>query len=190
MRSIISSGAILLMSAAVVPLSAQERGTAPRIAYVNSQTVIQQAPGADSAQQAFQREVQKYRQQAKQLTAELDSLQQRFQQQQGMLSERARQRRQQELLQRQKQVQSQVSKIEKKLQRRRQELMQPILNRIQKVIEEIRAQRGYDLILDVSGPGVVAADPALNITEEVISRLEERAARGQKSAGPGGSGGT
>lgn len=181
--------ASILLLAAATPLAAQEQGAAPRIAYVNSQAVIQQAPGADSAQKAFQREVQEYRQQAKQLTAELDSLRQQFQQQQGMLSQQARRKRQQKLLQRQKQVQGQVSKIEKKLQQRQQELMQPILNRVQKVIERIRAERGYDMIFDVSGPGVVAADPELDITEDVISRLEEMAAGGEGAAGTAGPGG-
>jgi outer membrane protein len=188
-RSTIPLAAILLVAATAAPLPAQGQDTGMRIAYVNSQAVIQQAPGADSAQKAFQQEVQQYRQQAKSLTAELDSLRQQFQQQQGMLSEQARQKRQQKLLQRQKQVQSQVSKIEKKLQQRQQELMEPILNRVQKVIEEIRAEQGYDMIFDVSGPGVVAADPALDITDEVISRLEQRAAQGGGGAGPTGAGG-
>lgn len=187
MRSTSILATVLLLAAAAGPLSAQEQASAPRIAYVNSQAVIQEAPGADSAQKAFQREVQQYRQQAKKLTAEVDSLRQQFQQQQGMLSEQARQKRQQELLQRQKQVQSRVSKIEKKLQQRQQQLMQPILNRVQKVIEQIRAERGYDMVFDVSGSGVVAANPELDITEDVIARLEEMA--GQGGGVPGGTGG-
>lgn len=187
MRSTSILATVLLLAAAAAPLSAQEQGTNPRIAYVNSQAVIQQAPGADSAQKAFQQEVQQYRQEAKELTAELDSLRQQFQQQQGMLSEQARQKRQQELLQRQKQVQGRVSKIEQKLQQRQQQLMQPILNRVQKVIEQIRAERGYDMIFDVSGSGVVAANPELNITQDVIARLQEMAAGdGADPAGTGG----
>lgn len=190
MRSISVLGSILLAATAAAPLPAQQQqAESPRIAYVNSQVALQQAPGADSAQKAFQREVEKYRQEAKQLTSELDSLRQQFQQQQGMLSEQARQQRQQELLQRQKEVQVQVSKIEKKLQRRQQELMQPILERVQKVIEEIRAERGYDMVFDVSGPGVVAADPELNITDEVVARLQETSAQGGTS-GSGGDTGT
>ncbi|MFB6241075.1 MAG: OmpH family outer membrane protein, partial [Gemmatimonadota bacterium] len=182
--------AAVLLVAAAAPLPGQEQDTGMRIAYVNSQAVIQQAPGADSAQKAFQQEVQQYRKKAKKLTAELDSLRQQFQQQQGMLSEQARQKRQQELLQRQKQVQSRVSKIEQKLQQRQQELMQPILNRVQKVIEQIRAERGYDMIFDVSGPGVVAADPSLDITQDVIARLKKMAAQRGGGAGPTGAGGS
>lgn len=190
MRSISLLGTILLAAATAAPLPAQERSGSAGIAYVNSQAALQQAPGADSAQKVFQQELEKYRQQAKQLTAELDSLQQQFDQQSGMLSEQARQQRQQELLRREKEVQTQVSKIEKKLQQRRQELMQPILKRVRGVIEEIRAERGYAMVFDVSGPSIVAADPALNITDEVIARLEERAASdgagGADSAGSGG----
>lgn len=175
----------LLVGAA--PALAQEADDAGvRIAYVNSQAVIQRAPGADSAQQAFQQEAQQLRQEAQRLSSEIDSLRQQYQQQQGMLSEAARQKRQEEIQQKQQELQQRVTQMEQQLSQRQQELLQPILNRVQQVIEELRVERGYDMVFDLSASGVVAADPSLNITQAVISRLQASSDTvGANAGGPG-----
>ena len=58
------------------------------------------------------------------------------------------------------------------------------MQRITAVIEEIRAEGSYSMIFDVAAPGIISADPALDLTAEVVRRL-------QLSAGastPGGAG--
>ena len=55
---------------------------------------------------------------------------------------------------------------------RQQELVQPVMDRINEVIEEIREEGSYAIIFDVAGGGVVAADSALDLTQEVIRRLQ------------------
>lgn len=47
----------------------------------------------------------------------------------------------------------------------------PALERINAVIDQIRQENGYRFVLDVAAGGVVAADPALDITSEVLRRL-------------------
>ena len=58
---------------------------------------------------------------------------------------------------------------------RQQELVQPVMDKINQVIEQIRAEGAYTLIFDVSAGGVVAADPGLDLTQEVIRRLKAAA---------------
>ncbi|MGH8018776.1 MAG: OmpH family outer membrane protein [Opitutaceae bacterium] len=54
-----------------------------------------------------------------------------------------------------------------------------MIDEITKVIEDIRVQKGATLVLDTSGPtgiglpGVLYADPAYDITEEVITELNK-----------------
>jgi Skp family chaperone for outer membrane proteins len=52
--------------------------------------------------------------------------------------------------------------------------MAPINSRIRAIIEGIRAEENYALIIDVDAPGtmIVAVDPGLNITARVIQRLQ------------------
>jgi len=58
---------------------------------------------------------------------------------------------------------------------REQDLLQPIQARVNSVIQGIRAELNYSLILDADAPGgiIVAADPALNITAKVLQRLQQ-----------------
>jgi len=53
------------------------------------------------------------------------------------------------------------------------ELVQPIMERVQKVISEIRTEDGYAMIFDAgSNAGVlVAADTTLNITNKVLAKM-------------------
>ncbi|MFW6090209.1 MAG: OmpH family outer membrane protein, partial [Gemmatimonadota bacterium] len=61
--------------------------------------------------------------------------------------------------------------METELGERQQELLQPILERVSGVIEEVRNEREYAMVFDISTEGVVAADPSLDITEIVKARL-------------------
>lgn len=157
----------------------------PPVAYVNTQQVVTQAPGATEAQEAFQEELKKYQAEVRQMQTTLDSLRQAYQQQEATLTEEARQKRQEEIRQKQQELQQRAQALEEKVGTRQQELLAPILERVQGVIEEIRNERGYALVFDVSGPGVVAADPSLNITQDVLDRLEQRAVNDTASTSGG-----
>ena len=56
---------------------------------------------------------------------------------------------------------------------RQQELIGPLEDRIQSVIDGLRAERNITMVFDVSAPGnnIISADPVLDITSVVVSRL-------------------
>jgi Skp family chaperone for outer membrane proteins len=58
---------------------------------------------------------------------------------------------------------------------RNQELLGPFQARINTIIQGIRAEGNYAFIFDgdAQGAGIVAADPLLNLTSRVISRLRQ-----------------
>ena len=68
------------------------------------------------------------------------------------------------------------------------EVLQPVMDEITAVIEEIRVEGGYAFILDADSQNniILAADESLNLTQEVLTRLEEKgAAGGGDEAGSG-----
>ena len=73
--------------------------------------------------------------------------------------------------------------LELQLNQRQQELLQPVNDRITAVIEEIRVEGNYAIILDAASAAIVAADPALDLTQEVLTRLQAA-----DTPGPGGGG--
>jgi Skp family chaperone for outer membrane proteins len=60
------------------------------------------------------------------------------------------------------------------MQARQAQLVKPIMERVQNVIEAIRAEDGYSMILDVGAGAsvVVAADKRLDLTDRVLARLK------------------
>lgn len=167
-------GTVLLTVAGLGLTAAQdaEAQQAQRFGYINSTQIVTQAPGAAEARQSLETEMQGYRTELDQLETQLDSLQTAYERQQASLSATARQQRQQELQQKFAQYQQRAAELQQTAQRREQELIAPLMQRIAGVIEEVRTEGGFAMIFDTGAGGViVAADPALDVTEQVLAKL-------------------
>ncbi|MDT8340265.1 MAG: OmpH family outer membrane protein [Longimicrobiales bacterium] len=152
-------------------------GQAPlKVGFINSQFLLDQAPGAAQAAQQFDQELGQMRQQLQPMATELDSLISQFEAQSLTLSEEARRQRQQTILQKQGQLQQAAQAMEQQAEQRRSELVQPIMDRISRTIEAIRVEGAYHIIFDVAAGSIIAADPTLDLTQEVLRRLQAGAA--------------
>ena len=171
-------GALAVVALAAVPAAGQ--ATPSRIGYINTQVLLSQAPGAQAASEQFDRELGTMRAQLEPLAAELDSLIAQFDAQSVTLSEEARRTRQQTILQKQQALEQAAGGMEQQAEQRRAQLVQPIMDRISRTIEAIRIEGSYAVIFDVSGGSIIAADPSLDLTQEVLRRLQENA-----NGGPG-----
>lgn len=159
------------LALAVLGTTSAEAQQTGRFAYINSQRILAQAPGAQEAQRQFEQDMTRYRAQVDSLGRALEQAQQSFERQQSTLSADARQQRQQALQQQFGQYQQQVGELEETAQRRQAELVQPIMQRISQVIEQIRTEGNYAMIFDASAGALITADPALDLTEQVLQRL-------------------
>lgn len=146
--------------------------TGLKIGYINSAAIYEEAPGAQEAQTQFEQEMTTYRQEVQRLGEELQTMIAQYEQQQMTLSAEARQAREAAIREKDGAYRERVAQLENEAGRRQQELVEPIMRRINDVIEALRTDGNYSLIFDV-GPGsnIIAADPALDLTDEVIRRL-------------------
>lgn len=142
-----------------------------RIGYINSQQILASSPDAAQAQQRFDQEMRGYQAEVERLEAELTGLQERLQQQQLTLSPEARANREQQIQQRLQAYQTRTAELQQLADRRRAELIQPVMDKITAVIEAIREEGQYSLILDVAAGSIIAADSTLDLTPEVLRRL-------------------
>lgn len=186
---------VLLMTAtgafAQEPEAGQEVQLPPdgtQFVYINSQQILENAPGASEAQQTWQEELTRYQQELQGLAAELDSLQEAYQQQESMLSDQAREERQQEIVDKQNQLQQRRAELDQQATQRQQELLNPILQEVQGVIEQVRQERGYTMVFDASTAGLLAADPNLDITGLVLQRMQSGSGSSDTGAGAGADG--
>ena len=143
-----------------------------KIGYINSQEILASAPGAREAQAAFERDMQGYNTEAQQLQDELTRMQQQLQQQELTLSPEAKRNRQQQISQKAQEAQDKMAELDQRAAGRRAELVQPIMDKITAVIETMREEGNYALILDVAAGSIISADPSLDLTQEVLRRLQ------------------
>ena len=173
MRSfILAIGAGLL---AFVSASKLEAQTGLRIGHVNSETVLAEAPGATEAQEEFDRLTERGDQEIEEMDAELDSLIAAYQQRQSTLSPNIRQARETEINQLQQRNQQRLDQIGQELQQSRLALFGPIVDQMYETIEAIREEGGYHLILEVASQIISAADASLDLTQEVLDRMQQAA---------------
>ena len=167
-------------TALMLALGIPERAAAQvKIGYINSQNILAQTPGAAEAQQQFDQDMAGYRTEVEGLATELENLVRQYEQQQAMLSPSAKQQRETDIRTKQAAYQERLAAIDQRAGQRQQELVQPVMDRINQTIEQVRAEGSYALIFDVAAGGVVAADPALDLTQEVIRRLQAAATAGR-----------
>jgi len=156
-----------------------------KIGYIDSQAILDQDPSARQAQEQFEASLATYQAEVQQMGEELQTLIDQYEQQQAMLSEEAKANREEEIRLKQSQYQQRIAELERQAGQRQAELVEPVMERITAVIEEIRAEGSYSMIFDVAAQGIISADPALDLTAEVVRRLQAAAA--QASSGGSGS---
>lgn len=178
---LVSLAAVAVLATA--PSVALGQGAAPstappgplKIAFINSREILQRTPGYAVAESTYLKEVDGFRTEVQKLQQQLDSAVQAFDQQSIALSPAARQTKQRELQGMQQRMEKRTNELQDRARQREQELLQPIQARVQSVIQGMRAELNYALILDADAAGglIAAADPALNITARVLQRLSQ-----------------
>ncbi|OGU04805.1 MAG: hypothetical protein A2W29_09160 [Gemmatimonadetes bacterium RBG_16_66_8] len=171
----------VIVIAGVAAVSAAQAPSAPqaqaglRLAYVNSQVVLQQTPGYQAAESTYTRELQGFQNEVQRMRDQMDSTIAAYQQRAIGLSQSERQAREAEIRTMQETLDRRSEELRQGAQERERELVSPLEERIKAVIEGLRAERNLGIIFDVSAPGngIIAADRTLDVTATVVQRLRD-----------------
>jgi outer membrane protein len=172
MRSILRAAmiAVLPIALGAAPAHAQ----ALKLGYINSAQILASAPGRAEAEAQFDKEVVAYRAQLQRMNDSLNALAAAFDKDAPKLDSTTRERRGIAVRERETEYQNRARALDSTMQNRQADLVRPIMEQVQKVIETIRAEDGYSMILDVGSQAsvVVAADKKLDLTDKVLARLK------------------
>jgi outer membrane protein len=149
-------------------------GQAPvKIGYIKSQTILANAPGRAAAEGQFEKEMETYRAQVKRMGDSLNTLIADYNKQEVSLSPQAKEARQKDIRAKEEEYQRRTQELQQQVRQREAELVRPIMEQINKVIDELRAEEGFTMIFDAENQAgvVVAADKNLDLTEKVLARL-------------------
>ena len=168
--------AFALVSGGAATAAAQQPSA--RIVYVNPQALFENAPGRAEAEATFRKEAENYRAELNKLNESLNQLVSDYQKSETKLTAADKERRQRAIQAKEDTLRSRQAELEQTASRRQNELMAPIMEQVRKLLEDIRSEDGYAMILS-SEPGsspILAADKNLDITERVVARLRTIAA--------------
>jgi outer membrane protein len=154
--------------------AAPQQQSSVRLAYVNSQSILQQMPGYAAAESTYNKELEGFQNEMLRMRQQFDSTVQAYQQSAVGLSSAQRQTREAELRRQQQQLEQHSNDLRQRADQRQTELMKPLEDRVKAVIEGVRAERSIGLVFDIAAPGggIVAADQSLDLTTLVVQRLK------------------
>jgi outer membrane protein len=194
MRVLLRASVFALATSLIVVAGTARAQTAPaaapqvpvKIGYINSALLLQEAPGRVEAEAQFDKEVGAYRQQLARMNDSLNTLMAAFDRDAAKLDTTTRAARGKAIRDREAEYQNRARGLDSTMQARQAQLVKPIMERVQAVIEAIRAEDGYSMILDVGAQAsvVVAADKRLDLTDRVLARLKSQGAPPASGAVP------
>jgi outer membrane protein len=161
----------VLAGLAVVATAASADAQQFKLGFLDSQRVLAEAPAFSAVRATMEQEFAPLRAEIERLESALQTADEQFRAQAQTMTETARTQRQQALQQQLAQYQQRGQQIQQQVAQREQELMGPIMEQIRGVLEQVRAAGNYSYIIDPPEGMVVAVDPALDVTSEVIRRL-------------------
>jgi outer membrane protein len=179
MRGLIRAAllALIVGAASAGSLSAQA-SAAPKIGFINSAAILAEAPGRAEAENRFKGEVSAVQAQLQRMSDSLQTMAANFDKEAPRLDSASRVTRAKAIQDRETAYQSRARTLDSTMQTRQAELIRPIMENLQKIIEQVRSEEGYSMIFDVASQTsvIVAADKSLDITQKVLAKV--------KAAGP------
>ena len=147
---------------------------ATNLAYVNVERIMVEANDVQEAKRIFDSESQAWRTEIEAMQEELEAMVAQYENKKLILNEQGKKDAENK-------IKAKDEALNRKMQQyfgqegtaaaRNAELLEPILDRINVVIQDISIEDNYDMVLDITAGNVLYAKDYLDITEKVISRL-------------------
>ena len=173
MRSIVRATAFALVLPVTAVVAQAPQPGQGKIVFVNTQALMEAAPGRAAAESLLSKEGQGYQVQPQKLQDSLNTMLSNYQKAEPTLSAAAKDTRQKALQALETELQTKNQQFQQQFDARKNEVMAPITDLVKKVLDDIREEGGYAMIL-MNDPGqsiIVSADKNLDVTDRAVSRL-------------------
>ena len=171
--------AVLMFAGLAIALAAalaQAQEFKLKIGYIDSQRIFAEFRETQEAERLYKKEVDQWKAEAAAKEQEIAKLQEELRAQSLMLSEEKQKEKKLELDRKLEEYQRFVSETfgeEGIAAKRNKELTQPIVGRINKILEKLSEQEGYSLVFDVANANIVYAKKDFDLTDRVLEELNK-----------------
>ncbi|HEX4468009.1 MAG TPA: OmpH family outer membrane protein [Gemmatimonadaceae bacterium] len=184
LRTACATLAVLTLAMGVTPNARAQSASAQfKIAFVNMGAMLENAPGKAQAESTYARETRAYGDQLKRMSDSLNTMFAAYQKQEPTLTATQKETRQKALRDLQEQLQTKNQQLQQQAQQRQNELMAPIMEQVKKVLDDIRLEDGYSMIITGDPNLILSYDKNLDITDRVVARLKTVASAPAKTPG-------
>jgi outer membrane protein len=162
----------VFISGSAISLLAQEA----KIGYIDSIKIFADYRETQDAERLYRQEVDQWTAQKQRMEQEIVRLRDELQAQSLMLSEEKKQEKKLELDRKMAEYQRFMDETfgdDGLAAQRNKELTQPIVEKINKILEDLGKEQGYSIIFDVANANIVYADKALDLTDVVLTKLNQ-----------------
>jgi outer membrane protein len=147
-----------------------------KIAHVDSKLIFEKYAETTKAQKDYDKQVQKWEQDAQAKQKELMDMKERLEKQSLMLSEEKKRELEAGFQKKKSEYEAFVQEVygkEGALYRKNQEISDPIVQKIKKTIQDVANQEGYDMVLDRAAGAVVYWKKDNDLTQRVLEILNK-----------------
>ena len=173
---------LLLIAGAVLLGGAGAGAQAPaRIGYIDLARVLARSAAGVAAREQLEREKATMQKEMDGRRVELDKLRDELEKKGPLMTADARRDREEAMERKRRDATRLADDFQRELGRKEQLLAQKVLQDITTVIERVGKQKGYYLVLERRGAGVLFSLPEADLTDEIIKAYDqETATKGKK----------
>lgn len=167
---------IILVVMAVLCLGSFAVADNLKLAYIDTDRVMMECSDTQEAQRQFQAEQQTWNDEIEAMDSEIQRLNNEYEQKQLILTESGKEEYKNKITELLTQRDQRVAEVFGEgglAMRKNEELLEPILTKLRDIIEDLSTEQNIDLVLDASTGGILYAVPKLDITEDVIDKMNQ-----------------
>jgi len=177
LAALLAGGTVLAQAPSPTPASAP----AARIGYVDLQRVLVRSQPGVAAREQLEREKAQMQREMDARRQEVDKLRDDLEKKGSLLTGEARREREEALERKRRDGARLADDFQRDLARKEQQVLLRLQQDLVGVIEKVGRQRGYYLIVERRGAGVLYSAPEADLTDEIIRAYDqESAGKGKK----------
>ena len=176
-----SLGLLLIVGAVLLGGSGAGAQAPARIGYIDLARVLARSAAGVTAREQLEREKATMQKEMDAKRVELDKLRDELEKKGPLMTPDARREREESMERKRRDATRLADDFQRELARKEQVLAQKVLQDLTIVIERVGKQKGYYLVLERRGAGVLFSVPEADVTDEIIKAYDqETATRGKK----------
>lgn len=156
-----------------------DKNVALKLGYVDINKAIRATKAGKDAEKQLEQEFQKRQKELGAKEGDLKTMAQNLEKQAMVISPEVRSQKERAFQEEQLKFQKMVAESRLAIQQRERDLTEPILDKMQQIVDEIAKERKFDMIFQKAEITILWAKPEWDLTDEVIRRFD--ASKGKKS---------